>query len=105
MVQLELEKINQRLEEIKYFMKYNSKCKIWVVSTATKLFFWALNVPEISGENIIASGLSQHTQKHHSSAGVDGGLTCSLGTPLKGCANQGLLQAMCLALAGVSYLP
>lgn len=28
MVQLELEKINQRLEEIKYFMKYNSKCKI-----------------------------------------------------------------------------
>lgn len=73
MVQLELEKINQRLEESKYFMKYNAKCKIWVVSTATKLFLWALNVPEISGENIIAPGLSQHTPKHHCSAGVDCG--------------------------------
>lgn len=61
---LELEKVNQRLEESKYLMKYNSKCKIWLVSTATKVFFWALNVPEISGEDIMSPGLSQHTPKN-----------------------------------------
>lgn len=94
-VQLELERTNQRLEEPKNLMKYNSKCKVWLFNTATKLFFWALNVPEISDEDIMSPVLSQHTPKHYCSAGVDCGLTSSLCTPLKGYGNQELLQAMC----------
>lgn len=94
-------KISQRLEPSKYFSRYNSKCRIWVLRTATKLFFWALNVPEISCENLIAPGLSWHIQKHLCPAGVDYGLTSSLYTPLKEYGNQGLFQPsvlLCLVL-------